>query len=267
MKHHTSNGLAIAVLVVLIGMLLVRSVLAQQGASTPIFPAGPDLTRMSRLIQSHLLATDRTLLALENRMPPLVENLENLIERIEDVRPPRPDDDPPPEAEGPIQHRWRPPLEHATRKGQVAIVCSEGRLAVLPDARVIGKHCIKLALRRHSKTEEVERVEFELADCSIRFQLTMEGRRGQDGWKVAVTIVGNSGETVEEAMREGSQFRKVLASQDPDKKYMAFLVWPDSYSVFHQARTLAWDAGFDAGWMLFRSGEPLQFGVGAGAIQ
>lgn len=266
MKHHLPVRLSLAMAVVVAGMLLARSMPARGEAGGALSLAGQDLARLARLIQSHLLASDQNLTALKDRMPPLATELEELIGQIQNLRPPRPDDTPPPEPDAPMRHRWRPPMERLTRKDQILIACFEGRLAVLPDVSALNEHCNTLARRRPPQKEEKERVEFEMPDCSARFQLTMEGRIGQEGWNAAVTIVGNQGETAEDAMREGSRFRRVLASRDPEKDYYTFLVWPDSYSAFHQVRTLVWEGDFDAGWAVFRSGESLGFGEGAGTV-
>jgi hypothetical protein len=54
----------------------------------------------------------------------------------------------------------------------------------------------------------------------------------------------------------------------PEDYVVIFRVWPDSYEVFRQARSLAWEAGFDVGWHPRESGERvvLTYGVGISEV-
>jgi hypothetical protein len=60
----------------------------------------------------------------------------------------------------------------------------------------------------------------------------------------------NAGETAEQVKRSGSQFRRQIARTDPNKFYVQFLVWPDSFEAYLEARKLASQRGLDAGWRM-----------------
>ena len=86
----------------------------------------------------------------------------------------------------------------------------------------------------------------------------------EDGSKSSLTQVSHP-----ELIRSGYDQKLEIESFDIDMLFQSFdgSVWPDSYNAFHQARSLVWEGDFDAGWLLFHSREPLQFGAGAGRIQ
>ena len=67
------------------------------------------------------------------------------------------------------------------------------------------------------------------------------------------------GETASELQARNAQFRKRLASYDPGSRFLHFYVWEDSFEVYLEARQLAEQAGFAAGWQPLAEGRPLDF--------
>lgn len=57
--------------------------------------------------------------------------------------------------------------------------------------------------------------------------------------------VGTSNERLQQA---NSPFREILNRLDPEKDYIAFIVRPDSFPTYRQAREIAWKQGFNVGW-------------------
>ncbi len=68
------------------------------------------------------------------------------------------------------------------------------------------------------------------------------------------------GESASEINEGNSRFQEILAQLDPEKKYLAFIVRPDSYEIFRLARKLAWKEEFDVGWEPQQQELPLVFG-------
>ena len=56
------------------------------------------------------------------------------------------------------------------------------------------------------------------------------------------------GENPSQLTAANSDFRQVLAQSDPKKDYLVFIVRPDSFEAFRNARKQAWDAGYEVGW-------------------
>ncbi|AFZ61240.1 hypothetical protein H6G54_02980 [Anabaena cylindrica FACHB-243] len=76
----------------------------------------------------------------------------------------------------------------------------------------------------------------------------------------------NSGESGTELTQTNSEYRKILSQLEPDKEYLAFLVRPDSFATFRQAREIAWKAGFDVGWEPQTPETPIIFGSGGRTV-
>jgi hypothetical protein len=58
----------------------------------------------------------------------------------------------------------------------------------------------------------------------------------------------NWGESVDEILALGSEYREVIARIDRRRFYIRFLVWPDSFAAYIAARRIAGDEGLPAGW-------------------
>lgn len=73
---------------------------------------------------------------------------------------------------------------------------------------------------------------------------------------------GTKGEDKNQMMADDSKFRVVLRQLDKDRQYTVFLVRDDSFDVFRHARKESDTLGFDIGWELLASDEPVKFGSG-----
>jgi len=77
---------------------------------------------------------------------------------------------------------------------------------------------------------------------------------------------GTQRELPEELAENNSDFRQLLKQLNPQTDYLAFLVRPDSFKAFRQARQLAWEAGFDVGWEPMERDRAIVFGTGGRAV-
>ncbi len=59
---------------------------------------------------------------------------------------------------------------------------------------------------------------------------------------------GDGGDTLEQLQRSGSRYEQEIRRLPPDKFYLQFLVWPDSFETYLAARQIASDRGLPAGW-------------------
>ena len=84
--------------------------------------------------------------------------------------------------------------------------------------------------------------------------VTGDFRAGITSWE-AEPVIDDRGETVEQALKPGSAFRKVIDSLDPQQTAVTFWVYPDSFAVYRQVRD--WLHGRD----VVVAGRPLPDGV------
>jgi hypothetical protein len=77
---------------------------------------------------------------------------------------------------------------------------------------------------------------------------------------VYLPLPESEGELPREITSTESNFRDVLQNLNPQSDYLAFLVRPDSFTGFRQARKLAWEQGFDVGWEPMERDRVIMFG-------
>lgn len=68
------------------------------------------------------------------------------------------------------------------------------------------------------------------------------------------------GDRLSNLSNQTSKYQQQLANFDPRFEYLAFLVRPDSFQSFRQAREIAWKKGFDVGWEPLTEDTPLVLG-------
>jgi hypothetical protein len=68
------------------------------------------------------------------------------------------------------------------------------------------------------------------------------------------------GDRLNNLANQDSQYQQQLANFDPRFEYLAFLVRPDAFQSFRQAREIAWKKGFDVGWEPLTGDTPIILG-------
>ena len=68
-----------------------------------------------------------------------------------------------------------------------------------------------------------------------------------------------AGETVAEIRAPSSNFEVALSGYDPQRHYIQFYVWGDSFDAYLEARRQAESRGFSAGWEAYEIGQSLKF--------
>ena len=68
------------------------------------------------------------------------------------------------------------------------------------------------------------------------------------------------GDRLSNLTNQDSKYQQQLANFDPRFEYLAFLVRPDSFQSFRQAREIAWKKGFDVGWEPLTDDTPIILG-------
>ncbi len=66
------------------------------------------------------------------------------------------------------------------------------------------------------------------------------------------------GETAEQLQSPRAELRSQLAALEPATEFLHFYVWGDSFEVYLEARRIAEQAGFSAGWVPIPTDKPLE---------
>lgn len=71
-------------------------------------------------------------------------------------------------------------------------------------------------------------------------------------------LSANIGETTTQLTAANSAYKQVLSKFNPQKDYLAFIVRPDSFEAFRDARKQAWEAGYEVGWEPIEQDAPIK---------
>jgi hypothetical protein len=71
-------------------------------------------------------------------------------------------------------------------------------------------------------------------------------------------LSNNIGETATQLTAANSAYQQVLSKSNPNKDYLAFIVRPDSFEAFRDARKQAWEAGYEVGWEPLEQDAPIK---------
>jgi hypothetical protein len=96
---------------------------------------------------------------------------------------------------------------------------------------------------------------YDIGNELLRWRIieTATGRVHRLDWR-RTTI----GETAEQLLSPRAKFREVLATLAPGSKFLHFYVWGDSFEAYLEARRIAEEAGFSAGWIPIPAGKSLE---------
>ena len=71
-------------------------------------------------------------------------------------------------------------------------------------------------------------------------------------------LSNNIGETATQLTAANSAYKQALSKSNPNKDYLAFIVRPDSFEAFRDARKQAWEAGYEVGWEPLEQDAPIK---------
>ena len=80
----------------------------------------------------------------------------------------------------------------------------------------------------------------------------------QGGSLLFEPLSNNIGETATQLTTVNSAYKQVLSKSNPNKDYLAFIVRPDSFEAFRDARKQAWEAGYEVGWEPLEQDAPIK---------
>lgn len=134
---------------------------------------------------------------------------------------------------------------------QVLFVCKNGRVA-LADQDAAIKHAVEV-IKRKAETAK------ERCDCPKAVTAFDQEEIGNEFLRLRIRVINQTphlviepradgGTTLEQMRKPSSAFRQQLATLNPNKQYARFLVWPDSYEVYLEARRFCDRAKVAAGW-------------------
>ncbi|HUG92361.1 MAG TPA: hypothetical protein VML55_16095 [Planctomycetaceae bacterium] len=251
-----TNLVGALILLVLLIIGISREALSED--KPPPSPQPPEIGQKSiiplqhrvTLLQSQVHAVDVEITALDVRMNTLRDEIDELLRKVEQVKPPAPADEPRPEPETETRtEKFRPPLERVVEKEDVAFV--------------VQNECLSLvdwdSLNQQIRSQLQGTGPFEIELTGMDFRVT----RHADDRLLLIRRPGSLGEPIERAESPASRFLSRLEMLDREKYAVRFLVYPDSFEAFRRARAVAWTKGFEVGWSPQAPGSDIELGAGA----
>lgn len=224
-------------------------------ATRPTSPTDRLLLELRNLDQ-RLQAEDDTLRRTRQR----IDELKVRLEQLRAVPPPPSS----PEPSTPLPTRiveYRPPQLRVSQKDtELAVVCRDKRVYLF-DLTAMSK-ALAGATINTTGLKVLADGDF---DVNIK-RWDIVGSRGNQiifaPQSEAVLKPGTRGESVAEIQLAASRFQRRLEQLDPSRSALQFMVFPDSYDVFRDARAAAWKRNFSLGWIPRETGSVI--GVGGG---
>ena len=136
----------------------------------------------------------------------------------------------------------------------VVFLCRYGRV-LFPDLQRLQDEFFQVVGQARSRPSTYFR-DHDVGNRDLRWRIieTPGGMVAQLDWRHA-----EAGETLDEVRAPGSRLQAVLKGYDPERHYVQFYVWGDSYEPYLEARRQAESLGFAVGWEPYEIGQGLKF--------
>lgn len=252
---------------------------ASPGGTSPGRSLG-DPTARKNWLERQAGELAESILVTRGRVPPISDRLDDIQGRISKIKPPKPEEEPPPEEIKKVRLvKVRPP-----QKGEVIgkfklFVCVDRRVCVADydaiqnayveqvEKQVVADLSTAPVGKKWEGTATVESGDFELKYSLIKnlggASGGFEGKTG--GLPPAFKFVqkaGKRGESVEQIREANSRFQRELAGLDPKKTTILFAVYPDSAETLRAARELAWKQELRVNALFIPAGKVMKFDPG-----
>jgi hypothetical protein len=153
----------------------------------------------------------------------------------------------------------------------LVFLCREGRVIFVDSAAYqeeAQQHVERLVQRRKLDSDPEAGI-----DCSVILEDFNSRRRGDQDFDLKLAITGRNldlvlnrreraGESVEVLRRGRSRFLRQVSQIDPEQNYLQFIVWPDSFEAYLEAREIASKRNLLAGWNPSESQEEYRIRMG-----
>jgi hypothetical protein len=224
------------------------------------------ITRRVAALRSQVQSLDAQINQLQQRMPPVEAEMDRLTREIGSLKAPETEDEkeePEPQNSEPRKVQYRPPLLRVVKKDTpLAIVCQNKRILILDldeqDAAFKKIADDDAALQRfiNAGGGKLPAGDFEIVVTITR--ITGGALISQK----AIPRTDQSGDSSETALQPTARLQRRLASLDPEKNVLQFVVYPDSFDAFRTVRKPLWERGFSVNWLPLEHGDPINVGGG-----
>jgi hypothetical protein len=175
--------------------------------------------------------------------------------------------------DGPIELRLPDPRPAPPRADRLVLLARYGRvlepgLAGLETQLNDAMHAWVEHTRREVRGEGAKQLASHINSLGLGNRWLRWSMDGSQGAPVAILDWRDrdEGDDLASLRTERSQLARVLRELDPERHYLQFWVWGDSFEAYLEARRVAETAGFSVGWKAIPADDPLQGRLGRQAL-
>jgi len=170
------------------------------------------------------------------------------------------------------QLKYHAPLSKAVQIEEMFFECKNGRVAYIDLPAFMNQVSLSLddVARELKDTFRVERTTASVGPYKLRYVIERERtatdagptpaasgfRFGLSEWAVE-PLTPDRGETMEQALKEKSEFRQLADPLDPNLTTVTFWVYPDSFELFRRLRDHLYERGHDIAGRPLPPGAPI----------
>ncbi len=134
--------------------------------------------------------------------------------------------------------RYRTPVSHPLQSEELLFECRNGRISFIDYGKFMAE--IESALRDGDKLRgmnEYSGATEQVGPFRMRYQVELDSYTGKAAlsWEIE-PVAFVRGETVEQALAPGSEFRRVIDSIEPASTAVTLCVYPDSFPLYRKLR-------------------------------
>lgn len=234
-------------------------------------PAGSQGTAADEILASRVAEIRQALVLLSRRVEERdtrkaaieeeIQRLTDLLNTMTKEEAPEPEDTPSDVREV----AFRPPLLKKVEKDTpIALICANQRVRIVDLDEF--SDAVDARLKTLTSVLAIDGSMFPAGDYNMRIDLKITGNFAT----ISQTLIerpDRPGETLDEVKRTGSAVRKRIARIPKDSAVVQFAVYPDSYEVLREVRSIVWDSDQAVNWIPLKHGEPVPFGSGGPSAQ
>ncbi|CAN5624113.1 hypothetical protein BH23PLA1_BH23PLA1_34100 [soil metagenome] len=231
----------------------------------------PQASSQTAGLEAEVAALQRLLQQIENERAQRQAEVERLFETASASQP-RNSEQPEGQPGPPAIVELRPPMLQETELATGTVfVLTNGRVYFLDIENFsnIYKFTIQHVVESINKSANLKSYQSGIlerlrgGDFDVRFTLNRE----QTELRATLALkAGSRGETVEQAWHPNSSYREQIDQLHPERHFIVFFVYPDSFELFRTVREIILEQNFHYNWTPINAGEELNLGPGRGVV-
>lgn len=231
------------------------------GRSSVAATSDQEVERTIRIVESRIEETNQAVGNLANRLVEDQKSLAKLVQQLKALQAIPRDAPAQPKATGTRAVEGRVPrMRPAEQDESIVFILENGRVTPV-NLQIAMESAFQRANLRGGATKGVSSspvghfdVQYEITPTFLSFEL------------VRKTGSEHLGDSLAKFKSPGSESRRLIENTDSKTHYIQFAVYPDSFELFREVRSVAVQHGFEMGFVPMSPGQLISVGGGRGSV-